>query len=418
MKIFKFGGASVKDAAGIKNVHSVLQTAGYVDVLLVVSAMGKTTNALEIVLKNYFDKSSELQSSVQEVKKYHNEILLDLFEDDKNPVFAAVNVQFSDLEYFLNHNKSPNYNFVYDQIVSYGELISTTILSHYMNFMGIQTQWLDVRNFIKTDANYRDAAVDWELTQKNITKNVQRKIVNITQGFLGSDENNFTTTLGREGSDYTAAIFAYCLNAESVTIWKDVPGVMNADPRYFENASLLNQISYREAIELAFYGATVIHPKTLQPLQKKEIPLYVKSFVNPLLPGTSVAKGADLEPYLPCFIVKRNQLLISLSSIDFSFIMEENISEIFALFHRFKLKVNLIQNSAISFSVCVEDKFDNFKDLNAILSKKFKVDFTENVTLYTIRHFDEKAAQLVEDNKTVILKQVSRETMQIVTKEN
>jgi aspartate kinase len=418
MRVFKFGGASVKDAQGIKNVYSVLQTAGYEDVLLVVSAMGKTTNALEVVIKNYFEKSPELQSSVQEVKKYHNEILLDLFEDDKNLVFAAVNAQFSDLEYFLNHNKSPNYNFVYDQIVSYGELISTTILSHFMNFMGIQTQWLDVRNFIKTDSNYRDAEVDWNLTQKNIAKNVKRKILNITQGFLGSDENNFTTTLGREGSDYTAAIFAYCLNAESVTIWKDVPGVMNADPRYFENASLLNQISYREAIELAFYGATVIHPKTLQPLQKKEIPLYVKSFINPLLPGTSVAKGADLEPYLPCYIVKRDQLLISLSSIDFSFIMEENISEIFALFHRFKLKVNLIQNSAISFSVCVEDKFGNFKDLNAILSKKFKVDFTENVTLYTIRHFDEKAAQLVEENKTVILKQVSRETMQIVTKEN
>jgi aspartate kinase len=418
MRVFKFGGASIKDAQGIKNVYSVLQTAGYEDVLLVVSAMGKTTNALEVVIKNYFEKSPELQSSVQEVKKYHNEILLDLFEDDKNLVFAAVNAQFSDLEYFLNHNKSPNYNFVYDQIVSYGELISTTILSHFMNFMGIQTQWLDVRNFIKTDSNYRDAEVDWNLTQKNIAKNVKRKILNITQGFLGSDENNFTTTLGREGSDYTAAIFAYCLNAESVTIWKDVPGVMNADPRYFENASLLNQISYREAIELAFYGATVIHPKTLQPLQKKEIPLYVKSFINPLLPGTSVAKGADLEPYLPCFIVKRNQLLISLSSIDFSFIMEENISEIFALFHQFKLKVNLIQNSAISFSVCVEDKFGNFKDLNAILSKKFKVDFSENVTLYTIRHFDEKAAQLVEENKTVILKQVSRETMQIVTKEN
>ena len=408
----------MKDAAGIKNVHSVLLTAGYEDVLLVVSAMGKTTNALEVVIKNYFDKSPELQSSVQEVKKYHNEILLDLFEDDKNPVFTAVNAQFSDLEYFLSHNKSPNYNSVYHQIVSYGELISTTILSHFMNFMGIKTQWLDVRNFIKTDSNYRDAEVDWDLTQKNISKNVKGKILNITQGFLGSDENNFTTTLGREGSDYTAAIFAYCLNAESVTIWKDVPGVMNADPRYFENASLLNQISYREAIELAFYGATVIHPKTLQPLQKKEIPLYVKSFINPLLPGTSVAKGADLEPYLPCFIVKRNQLLISLSSIDFSFIMEENISEIFALFHQFKLKVNLIQNSAISFSVCVEDKFGNFKDLNAILSKKFKVDFTENVTLYTIRHFDEKAAQTVEENKTVILKQVSRETMQIVTKES
>ncbi|WP_426095115.1 aspartate kinase [Flavobacterium sp. DSR2-3-3] len=417
MRIFKFGGASVKDAAGIKNVYEVLQKVGYEDVLLVVSAMGKTTNALEIVIKNYFDKSAELNSAVQEVKKYHNQILMDLFEEDKNDVFAAVNTQFTDLEYFLTHNKSPNYNFVYDQIVSYGELISTTILSHFMNFMGIKTQWLDVRNFIKTDANYRDAEVDWELTQKNIAKNVKRKILNITQGFLGSDENNFTTTLGREGSDYTAAIFAYCLNAESVTIWKDVPGVMNADPRYFENASLLNQISYREAIELAFYGATVIHPKTLQPLQKKEIPLYVKSFINPLLKGTSVAKGVDLEPYLPCFIVKRNQLLISLSSIDFSFIMEENISEIFALFHQFKIKVNLIQNSAISFSVCVEDKFDTFKALNAILSKKFKVEFNENVTLYTIRHFDDKATQTVEENKIVLLKQVSRETMQVVTKE-
>ena len=417
MRVFKFGGASVKDAEGIKNVYDVLQKVGYEDVLLVVSAMGKTTNALELVIKNYFDKSAELKSSVQEVKKYHNQILLDLFEDEKNEVFSVVNSQFADLEYFLAHNKSPNYNFVYDQIVSYGELISTTILSQFMNFMGIKTQWLDVRNYIKTDANYRDAEVDWDLTQKNISNYVIRKILNITQGFLGSDENNFTTTLGREGSDYTAAIFAYCLNAESVTIWKDVPGVMNADPRYFENASLLNQISYREAIELAFYGATVIHPKTLQPLQKKEIPLYVKSFINPLLKGTSVSRGADLEPHLPCFIVKRDQLLISLSSIDFSFIMEENISEIFALFHQFKLKVNLIQNSAISFSVCVEDKFGNFKDMNAILSKKFKVDFNENVTLYTIRHFDEAASQTVEENKVVLLKQVSRETMQVVTKE-
>lgn len=417
MRIFKFGGASVKDAAGIRNVFSVLQQTGYEDVLLVVSAMGKTTNALEVVIKDYFDKSAALKSSVQEVKKYHNQILLDLFDDEKNAVFTDVNKLFADLDNFLSQNKSPNYNFVYDQVVSFGELISTTILSHFMNFSGIKTNWIDVRNFIKTDNNYRDANVDWELTQKNISKNVRKKILNITQGFLGSDENNFTTTLGREGSDYTAAIFAYCLNAESVTIWKDVPGVMNADPRYFENASLLNQISYREAIELAFYGATVIHPKTLQPLQKKEIPLFVKSFINPTLPGTSVSKGADLEPELPCFIVKKNQLLISLSSIDFSFIMEENISEIFALLHQYKMKVHLIQNSAISFSVCVDDKFGNFTELKTILSKKFKVSYNENVSLYTIRHFDEKAAKMVENGKSVLLKQVSRETMQIVTKE-
>ena len=417
MRIFKFGGASVKDAEGIKNVHNVLQTIGFEDVLLVISAMGKTTNALEVVINNYFDKSPELQSSIQEVKKYHNQILLDLFEDDKNAVFKDVNSLFAELDHFVSQNKSPNYNFVYDQIVSFGELISTTIISHYMGFTGIKTQWIDVRTLIKTDANYRDANVNWDTTQKLISKTVKKKILNVTQGFLGSDENNFTTTLGREGSDYTAAIFAYCLNAESVTIWKDVPGVMNADPRYFENAKLLNQISYREAIELAFYGATVIHPKTLQPLQKKEIPLFVKSFINPTLPGTSVSKGADLDPHLPCFILKKNQLLLSLSSIDFSFIMEENISEIFSLLHDYKMKVSLIQNSAISFSVCIDDKFGNFNSLKSILSKKFKISYNENVSLFTIRHFDEKAAQIVEKNKVVLLKQVSRETMQIITKE-
>ncbi|MGV1011135.1 MAG: aspartate kinase [Flavobacterium sp.] len=417
MRIFKFGGASVKDADGIKNVLDVLQKVGHEDVLVVISAMGKTTNALEIVIKNYFEKSSAFHASLQEVRKYHNQILLDLFEDEEHDVFFAVNSHFADLEYFLRSNKSPNYNFVYDQVISYGEIVSTAIVSHYFNEKGLKNNWIDVRNFIKTDTNYRDAEVNWEQTQKLISKGIKKKALNITQGFLGSDENNFTTTLGREGSDYTAAIFAYCLSAESVTIWKDVPGVMNADPRYFENAVLLNQISYREAIELAFYGASVIHPKTLQPLQKKEIPLYVKSFINPLLPGTSVSKGEDLEPKTSCFIVKKNQLLLSLSSIDFSFIMEENISEIFALFHQFKMKVSLIQNSAISFSVCMEDKFGNFNDLKGILSKKFKVAYNENVSLYTIRHFTKEAAEMVEKDKVVLLKQISRETMQVVTKE-
>jgi len=417
MRIFKFGGASVKDADGIKNVFSVLQKVGHEDTLLVISAMGKTTNALETVIKNYFEKSNELHASLQEVRKYHNQILMDLFDDEEHDVFYAVNSHFADLEYFLRSNKSPNYNFVYDQIVSYGEIVSTTIVSYYFNHAGLKNHWIDVRNFIKTDNNYRDANVDWEKTQQFISKGIKKKALNITQGFLGSDENNFTTTLGREGSDYTAAIFAYCLNAESVTIWKDVPGVLNADPRYFENAILLNQISYREAIELAFYGASVIHPKTLQPLQKKEIPLFVKSFVNPLLPGTSVSKGNDLEPLTPCFIVKKNQLLLSLSSIDFSFIMEENISEIFSLLHQYKIKTSLIQNSAISFSVCLEDKFENFNELRTVLSKKFKVSYNENVSLYTIRHFDENAATVVETGKTVLVKQISRDTMQIVTKE-
>lgn len=417
MRIFKFGGASVKDAEGVKNVFDVLQKVGYEDVLIVISAMGKTTNALEVVIKNYFEKSNEFHASLQEVRKYHNQILLDLFDDEDHDVFFTVNSHFADLEYFLRSNKSPNYNFVYDQVISFGEIVSTTIVSYYFNEQGLKNNWIDVRNFIKTDANYRDANVDWEQTQKLIIKGVKKKALNITQGFIGSDENNFTTTLGREGSDYTAAIFAYCLSAESVTIWKDVPGVLNADPRYFENAILLNQISYREAIELAFYGASVIHPKTLQPLQKKEIPLFVKSFINPLLPGTSVSKGQDLEPKTSCFIVKKNQLLISLASIDFSFIMEENISEIFALLHKYKIKVSLIQNTAISFSVCVEDKYNNFNELKSVLSKKFKVSYNENVSLFTIRHFTKEAAEMVEKDKTVLVKQISRETMQIVTKE-
>ena len=417
MRIFKFGGASVKDADGVKNVFDVLQKVGHDDVLIVISAMGKTTNALELVIKNYFDKSNEFHASLQEVRKYHNQILLDLFDDEEHDVFFAVNSHFADLEYFLRSNKSPNYNFVYDQVISFGEIVSTTIVSQYFNEKGLKNNWIDVRNFIKTDSNYRDANVDWDHTQKLISKGVKKKSINITQGFLGSDENNFTTTLGREGSDYTAAIFAYCLSAESVTIWKDVPGVLNADPRYFENAILLNQISYREAIELAFYGASVIHPKTLQPLQKKEIPLYVKSFINPLLPGTSVSKGADLEPKTSCFIVKKNQLLLSLSSIDFSFIMEENISEIFLLLHKFKIKVSLIQNTAISFSICIEDKFGNFNELKSILSKKFKLAYNEDVSLYTIRHFTKETSEMVEKDKTVLVKQISRETMQIVTKE-
>lgn len=417
MRIFKFGGASVKDADGVKNVASVLEKVGHEDVLIVISAMGKTTNALEVVIKNYFEKSNEFNASLQEVRKYHNQILLELFDDEEHDVYFAVNSHFADLEYFLRSNKSPNYNFVYDQVISYGEIVSTTIVSHYFNEKGLKNNWIDVRNLIKTDATYRDANVDWEQTQKLISKGIKKKTLNITQGFIGSDENNFTTTLGREGSDYTAAIFAYCLSAESVTIWKDVPGVLNADPRYFENAVLLNQISYREAIELAFYGASVIHPKTLQPLQKKEIPLYVKSFINPLLPGTSVSKGEDLNPKTSCFIVKKNQLLISLSSIDFSFIMEENISEIFSLLHKFKIKVSLIQNTAISFSICIEDKFGNFNDLKNILSKKFKVSYNENVSLYTIRHFTKEAAEIVEKDKTILVKQISRETMQVVTKE-
>ena len=414
MKIFKFGGASVKDAEGVKNIASVLKTVGYENTLVIVSAMGKTTNAMELVIKNYFENRAELQSALQDVKKFHNQILLDLFDNERHPVFEHVKNLFTELSTFLKVNKSPDYNFVYDQTIGYGELLSTTIISYYLNEIGLKNNWLDVRTFIKTDNYYRRANINWGTTQTKISKDFDINILNITQGFLGSDTNNFTTTLGREGSDYTAAIFAYCLNATSVTIWKDVPGVLNADPRYFENAKLLNQISYREAIELAFYGASVIHPKTLQPLQRKEIPLYVKSFLNPLADGTIVSKGKALEPEIPCFIVKKNQILISLSSLDFSYIVEENISEIFSLLHLYKMKVDLIQNSAISFSVCLEDTYNNLEKLLQHLKAKFNVIFHKNVNLYTIRHFSEDVITTLEKDKTVLLKQLTQQTVQIV----
>lgn len=414
MQIFKFGGASVKDAEGVKNLAKVLQTVGYKDTLVVVSAMGKTTNALEIVVKNYFENKAELNSAIQDVIKYHNAILLDLF-DEAHPVFKKVSRLFKGLDGFLRTNKSPDYNFVYDQVVCYGELVSTTIISEYLDNKNIKNRWLDAREHIKTDNYYRRANVNWEATQGYIASKFNKNTLNITQGFLGSDANNFTTTLGREGSDYTAAIYAYCLNASSVTIWKDVPGVLSADPRYFENAQLLHQISYEEAIELAFYGASVIHPKTLQPLQRKEIPLFVKSFLNPKNPGTRVGKGITLQPNVPCFIVKKNQVLISLSSLDFSYIIEENISDIFSLLHRYKMKVDVIQNSAISFSVCIDNIYDNLEKLLQQLKAKFKVTCYEDVSLYTIRHYNGTVLQNLEAGKTILLKQMTQETVQIVT---
>ncbi len=413
IKVFKFGGASVKDAEGVKNLIKVLNETGIENKLIVISAMGKTTNALEIVVKDYLE-SSKIPASLEEVKNYHREILEGLFPDKNSQVYFKTESLFTELENFLQHNKSTQYDFVYDQVVSYGELVSTTIVSEYLNSQNISATWLDARNFIKTDSTYRDAQVNWSKTQELIQENINEKKLNIIQGFIASDPNNFTTTLGREGSDYSAAIMAYCLNAENVTIWKDVPGVLNADPRFFEKAQLLNKISYEEAIELAFYGASVIHPKTLQPLQGKEIPLFVRSFLNPSEEGTAVSKGKTIFPEIPCFIVKKDQVLIYLSSLDFSFMVEENISEIFRLFHQYQMKVDLIQNSAISFKVCVDNRFNQLEKLIQHLKARFKVDYKTGVSLYTIRHFNEEAINNLEKDKNVLLKQLTQNTVQLV----
>ncbi|TMU54717.1 aspartate kinase [Flagellimonas algicola] len=415
MRVFKFGGASVKDAEAVRNVVKVLKEVGHEDTLVVISAMGKTTNAMEKVVAAYFDNKSQISSSIQEVWEYHETILSELFQNKNHPVYEKVKTLFEEVKGFLAWNKSPKNAFVYDQVVGYGELVSTTIISEYLNEVGLPNIWQDVRNLIKTDNSYRDAKVNWERTQEQVSKLDTSKLY-ITQGFLGSDDNNFTTTLGREGSDYTGAILAYCLNADSVTIWKDVPGVLNADPRNFDETQLLDEISYREAIELAFYGASVIHPKTLQPLQRKEIPLHVKSFVNPTNDGTTVGKGVGISPKVPCFIVKKNQVLIKLSSLDFSFIVENNISEIFKLLHDHRMKVDLIQNSAISFSVCLDNKFNGLQAMLDELKRKFKVVCHEDVSLYTIRHFDDNAVKSLENGRSVLVEQRGKETVQLVVK--
>lgn len=403
----------MKDADGIRNVANLLQTVGYQNTCMIVSAMGKTTNALEEVVKHYFDKE-DYTSTINEIENKHLAIVKELF-DDATDVSNEISQFFNDLTSFLRRNKSPNRSYVYDQVVCCGELISTKIISMYLNSIGLNNDWLDVRDYIKTDHTYREGKVNWELTEKNIAKLPQNGFY-ITQGFLGSDPNFFTTTLGREGSDYSAAIFAYCTNAESMTIWKDVPGVLNADPRYFEDTQLLNHISYEEAIELAYYGASVIHPKTLQPLQQKEIPFFVKSFLNPLEAGTAVQKGQPLNPKVSCFILKNEQHLVRLSSKDFSFITEDKLSGVFTKLSQHQIKVNLMQNSAISLSLCLEDKYNHLDLFIEEIENEFKIQLDKNVLLYTIRHFDVNSDAIIDTNKE-LLRQTVRETLQIVVKD-
>ena len=413
MKVFKFGGASVKDADGVKNVALVLETQGFENCLLVVSAMGKTTNALEKVVECYF-KKEDYQAEIELIKKNHIEIAKGLFRENHS-VFAEISIFFDDIDSFLRRNKSPNYNFVYDQVVSCGEMISSKILSEYLNDIQFFNQWLDARDYIKTDDFYREGAVNWKKTEENIST-LSKNVCFVTQGFIGSDENNFTVTLGREGSDYTAAIFAYCMNAEAMTIWKDVPGVMTGDPRKFENVSLLSNISYEEAIEMAYYGASVIHPKTLQPLKQKNIPFFVKSFVEPQKPGTKVGI-TEKNQHIESYILKENQVLMRIATRDFSFIAEEHLSLIFNELAKNKIKISLMQNSAISLALCLEDKYGNIDILNEELAKTFNTEVVKEVSLFTVRNANLDNIEQFYKNKKVLLEQISRQTFQMVTQQ-
>lgn len=425
MEVYKFGGASVKDAAGVRNLLRVLRELGASEVVVVISAMGKMTNAFEELLRLYFEErkgdtaggdGSKSRAALQYIRDFHFDIMEELGFPSSDPIWDQVDGVIDEIRDFLVTNRSDDYDYLYDQVVSRGEILSTLICSTFLDRSGMENHWLDVRDCIRTNSDFRRARVDWNLTCRQINDRVRRGGITLTQGFLGRDEEGNTTTLGREGSDYTAGIFAYCLDAEQVSIFKDVPGVLNADPREFKTTELLTMISYKEAIEMAFFGASVIHPKTLQPLQRKEIPLRVRSFLNPLEQGTFVRKGQHLEPDVPCFIVKKKQILLSVSDKEFHFVMEEDISELFALLGRYKMKVNMIQNSAISFSVCIEDNFNNFNHLFEALRPRYEVRFNKDLTLYTVRHFRDEDLRMLEKGNTVLLKQLSRETAQLVVR--
>ncbi len=410
MKVFKFGGASVKDANGVRNVATVLNSQGTDACLLVVSAMGKTTNALENAISLYFNKG-DYHTAVDAVAKNHLDTARELFEGDA-AILQELQAILIDLLDFLKKNKSPDYSYVYDQVVSTGELLSSKIVSEYLNSCGYSNKWLDAREFIKTDGLYREGTVNWETTLDNIRK-LDKDENYVTQGFIGSDNNNFTTTLGREGSDYSAAIFAYGLDADALTIWKDVPGVMTGDPRKFSEVQLLDTISYEEAIEMAYFGASVIHPKTLQPLQKKNIPFYVKSFLEPEQPGTKVSNTAGSSK-LPSFILKENQHLAHISTRDFSFIAEEHISQIFNVLAKHKIKVSLMQNTAISLALCLEDKYGNLEEFNKELSPEFKIDLRGGVSLFTVRNVEQNEINRYCSDRQILLEQISRNTVQMV----
>ena len=387
MKVFKFGGASVKDAAGIKNVASIIQKYGEKDLVVVVSATGKTTNALEVVIKSYFD-NTDAKAAFDLVKKNHHSICMDLFGNEQHEVFDKLQNIYAEVDWQLEEHRKESYNYVYDQIVSQGELISSVILNAYLNEAGVKSNWLDVRDVMKTDDTYREAVVDWEKTQSLMNSIVKPLITNsiaVTQGFIGCTSENCTTTLGREGSDYTAAIFANMLDAENQTIWKDVPGVMNGDPRVFDDAVFIDEISFNEAVEMTFYGATVIHPKTIKPLQNKNIPLLVKSFINPEGKGTVVGGTDNNLP--PIRIVKNNQALITLHTKDFSFVEDEVVAEIFSSFFKANLKLNMMQQGAISFEAIVDNNTKKIEIVKTALQDKFNFVINENLTILTVRHY-------------------------------
>ena len=417
MQVYKFGGASVKDATAVRNVATILSQQTKTDKVVVISAMGKTTNELERVINQYIAKDNAWEQSLQAIYTKHEAIIKALLETNAAPAIQALTAIIQQVRDFLLQNKSTEYNFIYDQVVSAGEYISTSIVSHYCSSISIANTLLDAKSCISTDTAYTEAKIDWEKTEITIKEKVPpllKKGYVITQGFIGAAPDGSTTTLGREGSDYTAAIFSFALGAERMTVWKDVVGIMNADPKEFSEATFLSEISYLEAIEMTYYGATVIHPKTIKPLQNKNIPLEVRSFVDYDKRGSIIATNANTDFLPPIMIWKRDQTLLSFSAKDFSFIAEEHLAKVFSVFATHRLRINMMQNAAISFSICIDTKKEKLDNIVAGLQHDFKIIRNENLTLLTIRHYNTGIIDRLTLGKDILLRQTTRQTIQLL----
>ncbi|MGE5394257.1 MAG: aspartate kinase [Candidatus Saccharibacteria bacterium] len=415
MKVFKFGGASVSSADAVRNSINILNlNPGHK--VLVISAMGKTTNALEIVARKYFNQDPEVWTIYQEVKAYHEGIIAELWGEET--ILPEVEKLFTQLSNRIKGERSLNFDYEYDQIVAFGELISTQIISLYFNSVGIKNRWTDVRNCLKTDDQFREANINWELSVRLAKRmfTFESEELYITQGFIGGTLTNQTTTLGREGSDYTAAILANLLDAEEVSIWKNVPGILNADPDFFPNTQKLDELSYKEAIELSYSGAKVIHPKTIKPLQNKNIPLLVKSFLEPEKPGTIIHAVEHPLELVPVVIMKKNMALITLTPNDFSFISINSVSDVFSLFAKYRLRVGLIQQSALDFSLAFDEPEQGIENLIAMLQQKFEVKYNTGLDLVTIRYYTPESIAQIAQGRKIYVEQKSRRTARMLLK--
>ena len=418
MQVFKFGGASVKNADAVRNVTTVLNMYKRQPLVVVISAMGKSTNALEAIHHSIITNDGELDIHIATFNKFHDEIIDELFQLDRPWLKEHISDLFKEVRALSGKEFTGNPDQLYDHVVSIGELSSTLIIDNHLKCSGVNSIWVDARTLVKTDSNHKEGRIDWQETERlmkaQLMPNVSVNSVIITQGFIGSDANNQTTTLGREGSDYSAAIFAYCLNADNMTIWKDVPGVLNADPRKYPNAVKLNEVSYTEAIELAYYGASVIHPRTIQPLQRKEIKMWVKSFVNPEATGTLISQDATTNTNIPSYINQTGQWLITIATRDFSFIVEEHLSQIFDLFSKHKVKIDIMQNSAIYFTVAVHNLEWRLLALIDDLKAIFNVKYNSDAELITIRHYNDSIIKELITDRVVYMEQKTRETYRVL----